>query len=100
LWVAAFVAGGALAFSTSGIGKAPDQKPALHSCLQHHYWIVSILVICALINPQTDHGLQPLAVKGKFEFSRISSFEEMEFLFTGRCRTREKGCAGHVGSIA
>jgi hypothetical protein len=68
LWVAAFVAGGALAFSTSGIGKAPDQKPALHSCLRHHYWIVSILVICALINPHTDHGLQPLAVKGKFEF--------------------------------
>ena len=68
LWVAAFVAGGALAFSTSGIGKAPDQKPALHSCLRHHYWIVSILVLCALINPHTDHGLQPLAVKGKFEF--------------------------------
>jgi spermidine synthase len=68
LWVAAFVAGGALAFSTSGIGKAPDQKPALHSYLQHHYWIGSILVLCALINPLTDHGLQPLTVKGKFEF--------------------------------
>jgi hypothetical protein len=68
LWVAAFVAGGALAFSGSSIGKAPDQKPPLHSCLQHRYWIFSILVLCALINPHTDHGLQPLAVKGKFEF--------------------------------
>jgi spermidine synthase len=68
LWVAAFVAGGALAFSRSGIGKAPDHRPPLHSCLQSHYWILSVLVLCALINPLTDHGLQPLAVKGKFEF--------------------------------
>ena len=68
LWVAAFVAGGTLAFSGSGIGKAPDQKPALDSCLRHRYWIFFVLVLCALINPHTDHGLQPLAVKGKFEF--------------------------------
>jgi hypothetical protein len=67
LWVAAFMAAGALAFSGSGIGKAPDQKPPLHSCLQHHYWILSVLVLCALINPYTDLGLQPIAVKGKFE---------------------------------
>jgi len=68
LWVAAFVAAGALAFSASSIGKAPDQKTPLHSWLQHRYWIFFLLVTCALINPQTDQGLQPLAVKGKFEF--------------------------------
>jgi predicted membrane-bound spermidine synthase len=68
LWVAVFVAGGALAFSASGSGKAPDEKPLLHACLRYRYWIFAILVVCALINPLTDHGLQPLAVKGKFEF--------------------------------
>ena len=68
LWVAAFVAAGALAFSGSSIGKVPDQKSPLHSWLQHRYWIFFLLVTCALINPHTDHGLQPLAVKGKFEF--------------------------------
>ena len=45
LWVAAFVAAGALAFSGSSIGKAPDQKPPLHSWLQHRYWIFFLLVI-------------------------------------------------------
>jgi hypothetical protein len=76
LWVAAFMAAGALAFSGSGIGKAPDQKPPLHSCLQHHYWILSVLVLCALINPYTDHGLQPIAVKGKFEFPGSHLFKQ------------------------
>jgi len=76
LWVAAFVAAGALAFSGSGIGKAPDQKPPLHSCLRHHYWIFAVLVACALINPHTDHGLQPIAVKGKFEFPASHLFRQ------------------------
>ncbi len=76
LWVAAFVATGALAFAGSGIGKAPDQNPPLHSCLQHHYWILSVLVLCALINPHTDHGLQPIAVKGKFEFPGSYLFKQ------------------------
>jgi spermidine synthase len=76
LWVAAFMAAGALAFSGSVIGKAPDQKPPLHSCLQHHYWILSVLVLCALINPYTDHGLQPIAVKGNFEFPGSHLFKQ------------------------
>jgi spermidine synthase len=76
LWVAAFVAAGALAFSGSGIGKAPDQEPPLHSWLRHHYWIFSVLVIGALINPHTDHGLQPIAVKGKFEFPGSHLFRQ------------------------
>ncbi len=70
------MAAAALAFSGSGIGKAPDQKPPLHSCLQHHYWILSVLVLCALINPHTDHGLQPIAVKGKFEFPGSHLFKQ------------------------
>jgi spermidine synthase len=68
LWVAALVAGGGLAFSRSGIGKAPDEKPPLQACVRYRYWIFAVLVVCALINPHMDHGLQPLAVKGKFEF--------------------------------
>jgi SAM-dependent methyltransferase len=76
LWVAAFVAAGALAFSGSGIGKAPDPEPPLHSWLRQHYWIISILVIAALINPHTDHGLQPVVVKGKFEFPGSHLFRQ------------------------
>ena len=76
LWVAAFVAGGALAFAGSGIGKGPDQNPPLHSCLRHHYWIISVLVICAVINPHTDQGLQPIVVKGNFEFPGSHLFKQ------------------------
>jgi spermidine synthase len=76
LWVAAFVASGALAFAGSGIGKAPDQNPPLHSCLRHHYWIISVLVLCAVINPHTDQGLQPIVVKGKFEFPGSYLFKQ------------------------
>ena len=76
LWVAAIVAAGALAFSVSGIGKEPDLKPPLHSCLRHHYWILAVLAISALINPHTDHGLQPIAVKGKFEFPGSHLFKQ------------------------
>ena len=76
LWVAAFMAAAALAFSVSGIGKAPDQKPPLHSWLRHRYWIFFLLVSCALINPYTGHGLQPIAVKGKFEFPGSHLFKQ------------------------
>ncbi|MET0503676.1 MAG: hypothetical protein ABW172_19315 [Candidatus Binatia bacterium] len=76
LWVAAIVAAAALAFSVSGIGKQPDPKPPLNSCLRHHYWIIAILVLGALINPYTDHGLQPIAVKGNFEFPGSHLFKQ------------------------
>jgi hypothetical protein len=76
LWVAALVAIGALAFAGSGIGKASDQNPPLQACLRHHYWIISILVLCAVINPYTDQGLHPIVVKGKFEFPGSYLFKQ------------------------
>jgi spermidine synthase len=68
LWVAVFGAGSALAFSASGIGTVPERKPPLHSWLWQRQWIFLVLVIAALVNPHIEHGFQPLAVKGKFEF--------------------------------
>ena len=75
LWVAALVATAGLAFSGSRIGKKPEPKPPLHSVLRHPYWIVAVLVVAALINPHTDHGFQPVAVKGKFEFPGTHLFK-------------------------
>ena len=76
LWVGAVVAAGALFFSASAIGNAPEPKPPLHSWLQHRYAIFCFLVVCAAINPYIEHGLQPIAVKGRFEFPASHLFRQ------------------------
>jgi hypothetical protein len=68
LWVGAIVGGAALFFSASAGDKTPDKKPPFHSWLSHRAWIFIILAASALVNGQIEHGLQPVAVKGKFEF--------------------------------
>ena len=68
LWVAVFAAAGALAFAASGLGTVPESKPPLHTWLWERRWIFLALPLAALINPHLEHGLQPIAVKGKFEF--------------------------------
>jgi spermidine synthase len=68
LWIAVVAAVGAISFSFSGIGNLPEIKPALHPWLWHRQWIFLLLLLAALINPFLEHGLQPIAVKGKFEF--------------------------------
>jgi spermidine synthase len=68
LWVAVVGAASALAFANSGIGMAPESKPPLHVWLSERRWIFLVLPIAALVNPHLEHGLQPIAVKGKFEF--------------------------------
>lgn len=68
LWVAVLGAASALAFAQSGIGDVPERKPALHAWLCERRWIFLVLPIAALVNPHLEHGLQPIAVKGKFEF--------------------------------
>jgi hypothetical protein len=68
LWVGAVAGAAALFFSAFGSGKTPDKKPPLHSWLRHRAVIFVILAACALVNGHIEHGLQPIAVKGKFEF--------------------------------
>jgi spermidine synthase len=59
---------GAISFSLSGIGNVPERKPPLHGWLWGRQWIFVLLAVVAVINPFLEHGLQPVAVKGKFEF--------------------------------
>jgi hypothetical protein len=67
-WVAVFAAAGAVAFSTSSIGTVPERKPPFHTWLWQRQWIFLALLVAALVNPYLEHGFQPIAVKGKFEF--------------------------------
>ena len=68
LWVAVFAAVSSVAFSFSGIGAAPESKPRFHRWIWQRQWIFLALLVAALVNPSLEHGLQPIAVKGKFEF--------------------------------
>ena len=68
LWIGAVAALGAISFSLSGIGDVPEKKPPLHLWLWTRQWIFLLLLIIAVLNPFLEHGLQPVAVKGKFEF--------------------------------
>jgi predicted membrane-bound spermidine synthase len=68
LWIAVVAAVAAVSFSTSRIGGLPATKPPLHLWLWHRQWVFLVLVLAAGVNPYLEHGLQPIAVKGKFEF--------------------------------
>jgi len=68
LWIAVVAALAAISFSMSGIGNVPEVKPPLHVWLWNRQWIYLLLLLVAVINPFLEHGLQPVAVKGKFEF--------------------------------
>jgi spermidine synthase len=76
LWVSAVMAAAALSFDLSGIGNLPEKMPPLNWLVRHRWLICLFLVFCALINPLTEHGLQPLAVKGKFEFPESYLFRQ------------------------
>ena len=68
LWIAVIAALAAISFSFSGIGNVPEPKPRLHEWLWSRQWTFAVLLVVAAINPFLEHGLQPVAVKGKFEF--------------------------------
>jgi len=68
LWIAVIGVAAALSFSTSQIGSVPEPKPPLHVWLWHRQWIFAAIALVAAINPFLEQGLQPIAVKGKFEF--------------------------------
>ena len=68
LWIAVVAALAAISFSMSGIGIVPETKPPLHAWIWSRQWIFLLLLLVAVINPFLEHGLQPVAVKGKFEF--------------------------------
>jgi spermidine synthase len=92
LWVAVLGAASAVAFASSGIGTAPERKPPLHDWLWRRQWIFLLLLLAAVVNPFLEHGLQPIAVKGKFEFPgmhalhRWNSFSRVDVspVFGGR----------------
>src|SRR5436853_347472 len=57
-----------IVFSTSAIGGLPEIKPLFHLWLWQRQWIFLLLLLAAVVNPFFEHGLQPVVVKGKFEF--------------------------------
>src|SRR5581483_9860447 len=61
-------AAGAVSFSTSQIGTLPEPKPPFHVWLWRRQWVFLAIALIAAINPFLEQGLQPIAVKGKFEF--------------------------------
>lgn len=76
LWVGAAMAAAACFFGASGIGESPGKAPPLNILLRHRWLISLFLIACALINPLTEHGLQPVAVKQKFEFPQTYLFRQ------------------------
>ena len=68
LWIAVVAAASSIMFSTSAIGGLPEIKPPFHAWLWHRQWIFLLLVLAAVVNPHLEQGLQPVVVKGKFEF--------------------------------
>ena len=88
LWIGVIAAAGARFFSGSAIGGPPNIRLPFDSFLQRRKLIFWVLMVGATINGFTDHGLQPLVAKGRFEgpsshifrewnsFSRIAVFRE------------------------
>ena len=68
LWIAVVAASSSIVFSTSAIGGLPEIKPPFHLWLWQRQWIFLLLLLAAVVNPFLEHGLQPVVVKGKFEF--------------------------------
>ena len=68
LWIAVIGAAAAISFSMSQIGSVPEPKPSLHGWLWQRQWTFAVIALIAALNPFLEQGLQPIAVKGKFEF--------------------------------
>ncbi|HEX5605217.1 MAG TPA: hypothetical protein VFY96_01815 [Candidatus Binatia bacterium] len=68
LWIGAIGAAASILFMRSGIGGAPAIKSPLAAAISNRPWIFLFIVLLAIVNPFLEHGLQPIAVKGKFEF--------------------------------
>jgi hypothetical protein len=67
LAIAAVAAAAASSFAGSGLGTAPSPRPPFDGLLGHRVAILAVLAGSAVLNGVTDHGLQPLFVKGRFE---------------------------------
>jgi hypothetical protein len=88
LWIAAIAAAGAVLFSGSGVGTAPNPRPRLSSIFEHRGAILALLTGLAVLNGLTYYGFQPIFAKGHFEggnsyifrkwntFSRVAVFPE------------------------
>lgn len=68
LWIGAIGAAASISFMRSGVGNAPAAEPPLAAATLKRPWIFLFIVLVAIFNPFLEQGLQPIAVKGKFEF--------------------------------
>ncbi len=100
LWVAVFAAVAAVLFSTAGIGDVPQPAPPLHVWLWHRQWIFLVLLLAAVINPHLEQGLQPIAVKGKFEFPGTHALRQWNSFSRIDVSPTFKEASDHVGSFA
>ena len=76
LWVAALAAVGSIFFHGAGIGGEPDPKPLFSSLFSRRTALALSITILALANGLIDNGLQPIAVKGRFESNTRHLFRE------------------------
>lgn len=67
LWVAAIIILGAIFFQGSKIGQIREQLAPFARLLQHRIAIFLAIVLLAAMNGLTNHGIQPLIVKGDIE---------------------------------
>ncbi|MFV2056929.1 MAG: hypothetical protein ACC707_10700 [Thiohalomonadales bacterium] len=76
LWVAVLASIGALFFARSATDNSAKQNAFLASFLLRPKLMVLFLAVFAILNGTTDYGLQPIAVKGKFEGGNTHIFRE------------------------
>lgn len=67
LLIAMGAVAGAVFFAESAIGVEPSPRPALDGLFRHRAAIFAVLAAAGVANGLTYYGLQPLAVKGRFE---------------------------------
>lgn len=88
LWISAIVALAAILFRGSGIGQAPTVALPFSQLVRRADLIFVLLLLCAVGNGLTRHGIQPISIKGVLEslhtppsyvawnsFSRIAVFD-------------------------
>jgi hypothetical protein len=78
LWTAVVAASGALFFSRSGIGSAPETLPPLARILQWRTICVVALAGIAALNSadQSRRGVYPVVAKGHFQLENVPWFEK------------------------
>jgi hypothetical protein len=77
LWVAVIAAAAAVLFAGSRVGTFPAAAASPQAAIVRRMgWILSGLVLVALLNGLSKSGLQPVSIKGTIESDRNLMFEE------------------------